>query len=160
MSNDIFKQMRDEKQMLGIILSQKEDDKPMRFYEEEELYGLHTLSGVDIIEDTGDGRKCRFILDGESIEGSENPDDGYRSYMGCIYDCDEQVKNTFDDELVVICGFESFDKGHRCSSGIQFLDAHTGDVVLILGTVALDDYYPCCRMEWNPENLYENVTKG
>ena len=131
----------------------------------EELYGVHKLSGVDILEDASEdedkGRRCLFIIDGVTFEGEEDPDDGYRSYMGWIcVSPHSKVKNTFDDELVVICGYDSWDKrGHKISNGIQILNAYTGEPILILGTIDFDDYYPACRMEYTPENLSANRRK-
>lgn len=122
------------------------------YVEYEELYGSHVLTGVDIIEDTGDGAKCIFTLDGIHYEAVENPDDGYRSYLGYIRTTETAPRVTFEEEKVIVCGWES-----RGTEGLQILSAHTGDPILIVGTRNIDDYYPCCTMYYTPENLYANI---
>lgn len=138
--------------------------EPDKYYDYDEFYGLHKLSGVDILEgnDEDEGRKCVFILDSVKYCGCEDPDDGYRSYMGRIFSLkyDTTVQNIFPCEDIVICGYNSYDEDLDITSeGLQFLNAKTGQPVLILGTVALDDYYPSCRMEWYPENLQVNLKR-
>ena len=155
--------INEAKDILRVLKTESDTFEPKEFFELEDLYGIHKLSGVDILEgnDEDEGRKCLFILDDEKYCGSENPDDGYRSYMGCVYSLmnDMPIKNTFPDEDVICCGYEGWADGEQYSSGIQFLNLHTGEPILILGTVALDEYYPCCRMEYNPEKMYANLRK-
>lgn len=119
--------------------------------EYEDLYGSHVLTGVDIIEDTGDGAKCIFTLDGIHYEAVEDPDDGYRSYLDYIGRTETAPRVTFKEEKVVVCGWEN-----RETEGLQILNAHTGDPILIVGTRYTNDLYPCCTMEYTPENLYAN----
>lgn len=124
------------------------------YIEWEELYGLHTLTGVDILEDAGEGMICLFRLDGDTYAATEDPDDGYRSYFSSIYTTDKEPKIIFDEEQVIICGCNTTGQ-----QGIQILNAKTGLIILELSTVALDDYYPSCRFEYFPENLSANYDK-
>ena len=137
------------------ILSGTEDKKSMEFErcicDKEVLYGIHALSGVDIIEDIGEGMACLFTLDNETYAALEDPDDGYRSYLGCIGIVNTKPRVTFEPEQVVVCGHNS-----KTENGIRILNAKTGLEILALYTSDLDDYYPCCRMEYNPENLSAN----
>lgn len=123
--------------------------------DKEVLYGIHVLSGADIIEDTGEGRACLFTLDNETYAALEDPDDGYRSYLGHIGVVNTKPRVTFEPEKVVVCGHDAYTE-----YGIRILNAETGLEILALYTSNLDDYYPCCRMEYNPENLKVNGDKN
>ena len=124
------------------------------YKEYEELFGSHVLTGVDIIEDTGNGAKCIFTLDGINYEAVEDPNDGYRSYLGYIRTTETAPRISFEEEKVEVCGWES-----RDTEGLQILCAYTGYPILVVGTRNIDDWYPCCTMEYTPENLYANINK-
>src|SRR5690554_1005524 len=123
----------------------------------KDLIGLHDLSGVDVTTEMyGDNvvNVVRFVLDGKTYKAIEDPDDGYRSYLGEIKVTDEKVTNNFPPHKVVgtMKGPGMFE--HDI---ILFIDIVTGKVVLEVGTEDVSDYYPCCVLRWHPENLAINI---
>ena len=123
-----------------------------------DLVGMHELSGVDttteeVVETyrTETVDVVRFVLDGKTYKATEDPDDGYRSYLKDITVCDEAVANNFPPQKVL--GKMKDNSPHRSCDVIQFVDVVTGKVVLEVGTDNSDDYYPWCVLSWQPENL-------
>lgn len=97
-----------------------------------------------------------FTLSGVTFRAEEDPSDGYRSSLDTIrvLTGDEaKLKNTFPPQRVVA----------RLSSGsnadmVVFCDANTGKVVIEVGTVNTDDYYPCFVAHFSPENMAINAS--
>jgi len=112
-----------------------------------DLVGMHELSGVDTTQED-DVDVVRFVLDGTTYKATEDPDDGYRSYLKEITVCAEDVSNNFPPQKVV-----GKMKDGGSSDLIQFIDATTGKVALEVGTDNYNDYYPMCVLSWHPENL-------
>lgn len=130
----------------------------------DDLVGEHELSGVDIGEEGvtdcfGRMNNRGYVvvgLSGYCYKFVENPDDGYRSYME-----DEIVKyvgtpiNNFAPVKVCVRLDNGLDNEAR--EVLEFVDAVTGKVILIVGTNNTDDYYPYCVFEYTPENMIHNV---
>lgn len=129
----------------------------------KDLVGEHELSGVDTttekVKQYGDYYEdcevVRFVIDGKTYKATEDPDDGYRSYMKELEVTDEKVTNVFPPQKVI--GKMKADSDWETNDTIQFIDAVTGKVVLEVGTDNTDDYYPYCVLHWSPENLAVNV---
>lgn len=123
----------------------------------KDLVGEHYLSGLDegitpaesIYSD--DANHFLFILDGITYKATENPDDGYRSYLRELEVSDEKVNYTFPQQKVI--GKMKEDDTYSRNDVIVFCNPETDKPILEIGTDNLDDYYPCCILRWNPENL-------
>jgi hypothetical protein len=131
----------------------------------KDLVGEHELSGVDTtterVKEYGDYYEdcevVRFVIDGKTYKATEDPDDGYRSYLKEIEVTNEKVANTFPPQRVVGKMKDNIDGEEN--NTIQFIDTTTGNIVLEVGTDNTDDYYPYCVLRWSPENLAINVGK-
>lgn len=120
----------------------------------ENLVGLRKLTGLDKSYKTIYGGACNsyiFQLDGVNYEITENPDDGYRSYMEDIKITDKVIKNEFKPCKVYCKMRTEFD-----SDVLDMIDLETNLIVLSIGTENTNDYYPCCIMQWNPQNMKSN----
>jgi len=129
----------------------------------KDLVGEHELSGLDTFikkatepyDDDADG--YRFILDGVTYCAIEDPSDGYRSTLSDLEATADKVDYTFPPHKVI--GKMREDGVYSKNDVIEFYDAVTNKVVLAFGTDNYDDYYPCCIMEWYPENLAANLIR-
>ena len=134
------------------------DLKDMMLKELSDFCGIHTFSGceykTDIVkneygyeEDCGVGI---FVLDNVCYAAIENPDDGYRSYLDGIAVLTELPRFEFS-AIPVFCHMDE-----NPHNNILFVrNAKTGNIVLKVGTIEVDDYYPCYRFEYSPENIGE-----
>jgi hypothetical protein len=125
----------------------------------DELVGKHQLSGLDryAVENEDSERDeniFRFVLDGITYTIKEDRDDGYRSFAGDLTVSNEDVKFKFPPQPVVAKISKKDKNGKKFV--LDFYDAVTKKIVLSIGTVYYDSYYPCCCMEWHPENLFIN----
>lgn len=122
----------------------------------KDLVGKHQLSGVDYAD--GDymkdiGISIMFCLDGITYIAVEDPDDGYRSYMREIVVSDIPCKNVFNGEEV----FCEHEIGKYADDDILYIkNPLTAETILKIGTEDVTDFYPCCVMEYHPENLQCN----
>lgn len=129
----------------------------------KDLVGEHELSGLDTFIKKAtetyydDANGYRFVLDGVTYCAIEDPEDGYRSSLGSLEISTEAVDYNFPAQKVV--GKMRSDDEYARNDVIEFYDAITNKLVLAVGTDNWDDYYPCCVMEWHPENLAINQTK-
>lgn len=127
----------------------------------KELVGKHYLSGFDTAIEKAvhsyykDFEVVRFVLDGKTYKAIEDPSDGYRSFLQDLVVTDETISNNFPPQEVV--GKMKEDSDYSVNDTIQFIDVVTGKIVLEVGTDYSCSYYPCCVMNWNPENLAINV---
>ena len=130
-----------------------------------DLIGLHRLQGFDTTipnkkindwEEADEG-VC-FILDDKKYQIFCDPSDGYRSYLTDLY-TDESVKcsNCFKDKEVFIVDASELQQDHNLE-GIVILSM-TGKIIGKIITDHSDDWYPCARVEWYPENLMMNQKK-
>jgi len=134
----------------------------------DDLLGKHTFSGIDLYRKVTNyfGEEAyydgvNFILDNETIVVLEDPSDGYRSYLSNLEHTNVKVANTF--EPVNVHGVKRTINNwgetivKEDSSLIDLIDDVTNKVVLSLGTdYYTDEYYPCCIMEFHPENMIIN----
>ena len=130
----------------------------------QDLIGKHKLSGFDtsipdLVINLAYGDKeiyddgiC-FIIDGIKYQIYCDPDDGYRSYLSDLY-MDESVecRNNFEPEDVFIVDAKTLHYGYK---GIVIYSMD-GKVLAKMYTDCDDEWYPCPRTEWNPENLMVN----
>lgn len=122
----------------------------------KDFAGVHELNGVDFIEiglEWGNHASvCRFKLDGKVYCAAEDPDDGYRSCLSNIY--------ALPDDISLSTSFSNTVKAEYIDNGtdelIVFKDYANGEVVLEIGTVDYDDYYPCFVASFTPESMQIN----
>jgi len=131
----------------------------------QDLVGLHELTGVDRgniqrSEDsywTRDAKSLQFTLDGKTYTAIEDPNDGYRSMMNSLTMTEgEHTTNRFPPQRVMAAMRKDGDFSKN--KVLDLIDTQTGMVVLSVGTENTNDYYPCCIMQFNPENM--NINKG
>lgn len=123
------------------------------------------LSGVDnAIEDRPTGYEWQpneqvtvmyLVLDGVTYEATENPDDGYRSYMEDFRVSDHAVANTFVPEEVEVRA-DTGEGTYETNDLLLLVNPRTGREVVRVGTANTDDYYPCCVLEFDPTALEAN----
>ena len=130
----------------------------------KDLIGEHYLSGVDLYSQkikrygyTDTAEVVRFVLDDKTYKAIEDPDDGYRSYLGELEITDEKISNNFPAQRVI--GVMRPNDTYSNNNTIEFIDVITNKLVLAVGTDNFDDYYPVCVFEWNPQNLAINIGK-
>lgn len=128
----------------------------------EDLVGNHILSGVDygskIVSrygDEDDSEYVTFILDNVAYTAIEDPEDGYRS---C---CDDLIVNPCGtihnafDPVEVVCKMRENDD-YEVNDVLEVYDVKTEKLILAIGTMNTDDYYPWFEFEYNPENMILN----
>lgn len=126
----------------------------------KDLVGEHELSGLDTFIKKAtemyydDANGYRFVLDGITYCVIEDPGDGYRSNLEDLEVTTDKVDYTFPPQKVI--GKMREDSKNDV---LELYDAITNKLVLAIGTENWDDYYPCCIMEWSPENLAINEGK-
>ena len=112
------------------------------------------LTGIDITSmyNTGEDCECvRLVIDGQVIEWSENPDDGYRSYANGPDVVNVEVKNTFDPIDIVRVEINTSD-----FEGAEYFVEGASKSFLRVGTDGTCDYYPYWVCNYSAELL----TKG
>jgi hypothetical protein len=132
----------------------------------KDLVGLHELTGVELYatpakeEWYSSEPSCEtisFVLDGKTYTAIEDPSDGYRSNMRDIVEGDFQVKNTFSPVKVMCSMHEAApDDYARENDCLEMMDVVSGKIVLRVGTMNTDDYYPWWVGEWSPQHLAVN----
>lgn len=126
----------------------------------KDLIGEHYLSGIDLYdvppEDSwgSTGNAFRFILDGITYEAIEDPSDGYRSQLKEIMISETPVNYNFPPQKVI--GKMKDNDESYSNDVLEFYDPVTDKLVLAIGTMNWDDYYPWCVLDWHPENLNIN----
>lgn len=139
--------------------------KKIKTIDPHALIGMHMLSGVDRFSTSHNTTlsnrmaECfRFCLDGITYAAMEDPSDGYRSSMECLYTDGESINMSFAAVSVLLIKKQQgqYSKG---DSVFQMIDVLNGNVVLEFGTENSDDYYPSFVASWKPENLYINKGK-
>ena len=132
------------------------------------LEGTHILQGVEVIHNCivpdgwGGSIETNAILirlDGINYLFVEDPADGYRSYMREIMTTDKTPKYILPDIEVTIKHITDPIPGSFGGYTNDFYDFYEGNnLILRVGTEDVDDYYPCCILEYHPENLNCNLT--
>lgn len=128
-----------------------------------DLIGKHTFTGVELgttEREMWAGRyekvnSVKFELDGIIYMATENPDDGYRSYMNELEIINEPLKFKIP-QMQVVCVHDTKDEHGDKSDILSFIDEKNGKVFLRIGTENTDDYYPYCLFEYKPENMHYN----
>lgn len=133
----------------------------------ESLVGEHILNTAPVWSDFRpeygeDGAIMCIGIDGKTYTFTEDPSDGYRSYMNMI-----EVEEGLNHEKlmgaapinrkVTIIYDDGSGKRYPYNRDkddlIHITDVATGHHWATLGTRAVDDYYPSCTMEWYPLDL-------
>ena len=130
---------------------------------DNQFFKLDIKQGKGILEGVCDyTRKARyefeddcngyiFRLNGQNFAVCENPDDGYRSYCE-IEATDLPCKNTFPPQEVFVILYDEVGD-YTKNNGILIYNIDDASLILKIGTDAYDDYYPCAKMEFHPENM-------
>ena len=129
------------------------------------LIGKHKLSAVDIgnmqiKERYGAGfedASCiSFTLDGITYTAIEDPEDGYRSSMGTLNECNHVLQNQFPAIEVIGRMREKGEYG-QVDEVLELVSSENGQIVLEVGTTNTDDYYPSFLAWWKPELMPKNI---
>ena len=124
----------------------------------ENLKGQHILQGIEVgvmdIKNVWDEKESvnfvKFCLDGTTYLATEDPDDGYRSYMNELETVDEGCAVKLPD-IRVFCKMRAYDR--YGSDILEFYDIESAKCILAVGTDCSDSYYPYCVLEYYPENM-------
>ena len=129
----------------------------------KDLVGERNLDAVDFFDEQvkgwlGNFENCqvvRFRLDGVAYTAMEDPDDGYRSRMSGLAVSSGEMKNVFHPVRVIARHRTKGSFGYL-DDVLELVDAKTGGVVLEVGTVSTDGYYPCFVASFHPEEMATN----
>lgn len=123
----------------------------------KDFVGLHEYGGVELgTNPENDAEYVIFMLDGNCYKIEEDPSDGWRSYAKDV----EEYPGTLSRRCIlpypikVVCCMDDNTSNYI----LNFIDAGNGKVFLSIGTERPDDWYPCCRFEYHPENIHLNET--
>lgn len=121
------------------------------------LAGRHKLSGVELgvihnIATKEEQNYVKFTLDNVHYLAVEDPSDGYRSYCKELVVTEKPPRFSFEPQDMDCMMMESFPGGFE-NDILVMKDADNGKVVLEIGTANVDDWYPCCRFHYKPENM-------
>ena len=119
----------------------------------EELYGIHVISGFENTIDKFGFSAVKFILDGKTYMAVCDPDDGWRSSLGCIVKTEDKCATNLPNIIVEIRKADDKDL-----SGIVFIirdNRYSARPFIWLGTLWTDSWYPSCEMRYIPENIVE-----
>ena len=123
----------------------------------KDFVGLHEYGGVELgTNPENDAEYVIFMLDGNCYKIEEDPDDGWRSYAKDVeeYHGEMSRRCILPYPIKVICCMDDNPE----NTILKFMDAENGRVFLSIGTEHSDDWYPCCRFEYHPENIHLNET--
>ena len=131
----------------------------------KDLCGTHLFQGIEvsmkkntssssIFQEYENCQVVRIMLDGETFEFMENPDDGYRSFCEDVIISNDIPRYTFPD-YEIICKMKPDDKYSKHEVLIAE-DPNAGLTIFEIGTLYVDDYYPCWHFEYHPENMHCN----
>jgi hypothetical protein len=120
----------------------------------KKLCGKHILSGVSMDYTMNDAECVDFILDGKTYRATENPSDGYRSWVEGVEYAPKKIPANIPDTEVLI-SFDA-DENHRM---MRLVETTNGKEVLVIGTEDISGYYPVCVFRYTPENLPCNTHK-
>ena len=121
----------------------------------KDFTGVGYLSGIDNItvrlHSDGDNYEnvnaYVFIWNGNSYTVCEDPDDGWRSFLGTRTPTTIKVKNTFPPQKVF---------GVVAKEMLYLVNYDTQELLFELGSDRSDDGYPHVVMRWYPQNLTVN----
>lgn len=95
-----------------------------------------------------------FQLGSVVFEVLEDPDDGYRSYMGVVRVIKQDANRNPGDYLGGI-KIEKIDKNGL--DGYELVDESNGHIWLSFGTDNNDDYYPCFYFNFYPYDFVGGI---
>lgn len=122
----------------------------------KDLVGKHLLDAIDFsnerFDEYEDSQVCRFRLDGKVYSAIEDPSDGYRSSMReLIVDKITKMDNHFSPvEVVAVHRTGNYENEDDI---LELINISTGKVILEVGTVSVDDYYPTFIANFHPEAI-------
>lgn len=122
------------------------------------------LEGVDECTESvkqweGNFENCsaiRFKLDGVVYVAIEDPNDGYRSYLGELKVDTKEITNAFTGVEVKGVYKEQSEEYFQSCDILTLVDTTTNEVVLSVGTDNNDDYYPWFVAQFNPAAMSVN----
>ena len=124
--------------------------------------GVHYLSGISPATfSTGWDEEIEGYvvqIDGQNYGIYSDPDDGYRSY-GCWFPTDIQCTNTFPPQKVLVEQIDTdweYEDEEDCYPTKRcglYITNEEHELILHIGTVWYDSYYPMATFEYHPENL-------
>ena len=133
-----------------------------------DLVGRHILTDIETGEMsipcwwnpkiTEDCNYIKFELDGVIYLAVEDPDDGYRSLMRDLQITDLPCKTRIPNLEVECRMMPNSEKYGDIHDVLEFYDVKNNLCVLSVGTMYVDDYYPCCELTYTPENMHFNIT--
>lgn len=120
--------------------------------------GRHIFSGYELRQEVVEGyindmdaTVCLFTLDGITYKAVEDPEDGYRSYCKELEVSEVPPRYSFSG-VAVLCSMKEDSRDEK-NDVLVIRDAINGKVILEVGTMNYDDYYPYAHFEYNPENM-------
>ena len=123
----------------------------------KDFVGLHEYGGVELGTNSEyDAEYVIFMLDGNCYKIEEDPSDGWRSYAKDVeeYHGEMSRRCILPYPIKVVCYMDD----NPDNNILKFMDAENGKIFLLIGTEHSDDWYPCCRFEYHPENIHLNET--
>jgi len=98
-----------------------------------------------------DSNRFAFGLDGKVFVATEDPSDGYRSYLKSFEVTDDTsfIKGAAPIKRKVLVTRMS-DDYNSVNDVLVFTDVETGHIWMRIGTANTDDYYPYCVLDWHP----------
>lgn len=136
-------------------------------YKGTALTGVHALNGIAVRPNMATGwngeriNLCLLMIDGTIYAAVEDPSDGYRSALeGLFYTGLTEMDFDSVVDTGVLISYVPDNRYTERFDGFEFRDLQNGKLVLRIGTNYCDYYYPCCIMQWNPENLAVNEHVG
>lgn len=133
------------------------------------LVGEHKLSGICLVnlidKYSEDYQKIYFTLNNITYCVTEDPDDGFRSYMDDIVMTTDNISMTTFPPINVVCTHLSEIKEDNTSRTtmtniLVISDKANGLPILRVGTENTNDYYPYTVCEYTPQNMVYNVLVG
>ena len=127
----------------------------------EHLTGYHILTGYcagyNHIDGTNEGY---FTLDGVTYVATEDPEDGYRSSLRAIRITDYLPSGYIHiPPTKVLCTISDADDPHHLLLISDVRNNH--ELVMEIGTLEADDYYPCFQFWVNPSGFhFNNLIEG
>ena len=115
---------------------------------ENVLIHFMALEGIELDYYGADSADHTFNIDGIVFKVLENPDDGYRSYLGAIDYSDTHSSLFFKRSVAKVKIIEfnedpsDLDSSSRLAKGYRLVDVTDDHVWLQFGTGNYDDYYP------------------
>ena len=97
-----------------------------------------------------------FKIDDMILEVLEDPEDGYRSSLGCVRHVLDLTENRFFKKPLAKIILKSYLGGSEYTNGWELVDIETGHQWLLFGTANCDDYYPYFIFRYLPDQSQTN----